>query len=513
LESVTRKLFVLGATSQYFAYFVGIATSVITVPVYLHFLGQDTYGLYVTLSSIVSYFILFDVGIGFSVPKYVAEYSAKDEKENLESMLSTFLLAYLIIFVLALVAGIAIAPGISKLLRMPDDLIQAGRLALIILAANFGILMVGGLYTSIFTGMRRVYIRNLFSVGQTVVIAVLSIIVLWLGGGMVGICIVMASVSLIQLAVAFLLVRRQYSDIRIKPRLAEWSMLREVAFPTLNYFIIQVISLVVLSTDNIVIGAFIGVGAVAPYSIAFRFCRYFTSAVGIPTTVLYPFFSDWYARGKLEELRRNHRRLMKLTTILAVLIAIFTVFFGPMIIKLWVGNENYVGNSTLYIFCIIIVTSLIVQVSATLLAGIGKHAPIAYLGLLEAAMNLVLSIIFVRYWGVFGVALATVIAGLPTNLWFAPWYTCRILEDSFLSLVVREIAPAIISGSLAIAVNFLLVTYVLPDRVPANVITGVFCCCLYLVVVRLFLKKEELMWLYGIVKSAFRMFKYSKESK
>ncbi len=197
---------------------------------------------------------------------------------------------------------------------------------------------------------------------------------------------------------------------------------------------------------------------------------------------------------------------------IAVLAAIFVLFFGPRIIRLWVGEENYVGDRVLYIFCAIMVTSLIVQVSATLLTGTGKHAPIAYLGLLEAALNLGLSIIFVRYWGVLGVAMGTILSGVPTNLWFSLWYACRVLEIKARHVVARCIAPAVLYGAAHTALYFLLVRLVFPDRTLLAVAAGALCCCSYLFSVSLFFRKEEYRWLWAIVRSGFAAFRGRRES-
>ena len=53
-----------------------------------------------------------------------------------------------------------------------------------------------------------------------------------------------------------------------------------------------------------------------------------------------------------------------------------------------------------------------------LLGGLGIHKRFAYMGLVEALLNLILSYTFYQYLDLTGIALGTLIAHLLTNGWF-----------------------------------------------------------------------------------------------
>ena len=57
-----------------------------------------------------------------------------------------------------------------------------------------------------------------------------------------------------------------------------------------------------------------------------------------------------------------------------------------------------------------------------------QHRTMAFVWLVEGLVNLILSIILLRSYGVIGVALGTMIPQLCTNLFFLPGHLCRLLR-------------------------------------------------------------------------------------
>src|SRR6187549_4061724 len=60
-------------------------------PFILHQLGPTTYGLWILIGSVVGYGALLDFGIASAVTKYVAEYRARGEVANAQSLVATTL--------------------------------------------------------------------------------------------------------------------------------------------------------------------------------------------------------------------------------------------------------------------------------------------------------------------------------------------------------------------------------------------------------------------------------------
>lgn len=77
------------------------------------------------------------------------------------------------------------------------------------------------------------------------------------------------------------------------------------------------------------------------------------------------------------------------------------------------------------------------------MANIG---PLAIAAICEGIINLVISLILVRYIGVIGVAIGTIIPNLVNNGIWMPLYISRVINIKLKTLILRSMAPGIVVG-------------------------------------------------------------------
>src|ERR1035437_1168138 len=68
---------------------ISVIVSFIYVPLLLNFLNSDRYGMWITITSVLAWFSLFDIGIGNSLKNKLAEAIASKNKKNFVEYLST----------------------------------------------------------------------------------------------------------------------------------------------------------------------------------------------------------------------------------------------------------------------------------------------------------------------------------------------------------------------------------------------------------------------------------------
>src|SRR5690349_3924103 len=101
--SMIRSRVLRNTASNYIGKVLTLGIFFFLTPFILHRLGPTTYGLWTLVGSIVGYGALLDFGIASAVTKYVAEYRARGEVTNAQSLVTTTLWLY------ALLGGAAIA--------------------------------------------------------------------------------------------------------------------------------------------------------------------------------------------------------------------------------------------------------------------------------------------------------------------------------------------------------------------------------------------------------------------
>ena len=64
---------------------IGILTSIVAYPVYLHFLGAELYGLWALLNIVIFFSSIGNIGVDEAIVKYVA---AEYEKKNIDAVIT-----------------------------------------------------------------------------------------------------------------------------------------------------------------------------------------------------------------------------------------------------------------------------------------------------------------------------------------------------------------------------------------------------------------------------------------
>ena len=75
------------------------------VPLLLHFIGKNEYGLYQLMGSFIAYFEVMDFGLSASVVRFYARYRAQGDTAGAENILAFALRGYAAITALLLAAG------------------------------------------------------------------------------------------------------------------------------------------------------------------------------------------------------------------------------------------------------------------------------------------------------------------------------------------------------------------------------------------------------------------------
>jgi O-antigen/teichoic acid export membrane protein len=188
--------------------------------------------------------------------------------------------------------------------------------------------------------------------------------------------------------------------------------------------------MIVFYSDNLVISSFIGVGAVATYSIAYKVIDTSQRIVWKIVDVLIPDIAGMHVRGEFAAMLSLHNRILLYTVLLFVPLGCFLYFWGLDLLGWWVGPENVLQKSVFNVFIAFMLIHSWVHVSAIFVAAIGIHKVPSYMALFEAFVNLLLSMVLARPYGVFGVAIATLAAHVATNAWFVTWWFYRYVSKN-----------------------------------------------------------------------------------
>lgn len=214
-----------------------------------------------------------------------------------------------------------------------------------------------------------------------------------------------------------------------------WNDVKPHIKPALDMFLISLGAFLVLNTDQYFIVQFLGTTALPDYAAAYRLVQVVFMFASTASAMCIPFIARRSAAGDSSGVHE----LLLINTTVGMLIQVGAVaviaVFGDYIIRIWLGENHFIGWGVLWVFCIM----LSLENHHVIFARFGLSATIdpswGKMSLLSGMINLVLTFVGVQHLGLLGVALSTLIAQLLTNNWYAVAKTLRIIKMDFLKYV------------------------------------------------------------------------------
>lgn len=406
-------------------------------PFIVHSLGTTGYGLWTLVLSLTGYFGLLDLGIRSSVGRFVARYLALDDDRSGNRILSTAFAILAFGGALALVATIVIVKFSFNSFHVEHQYQEAAKTALLIAGLTMACALPMGTFSSLLVAMERFDILSGITIIGELIRAGLIVAFLKSGHGLVAVALIALCMTIAQYSTMAIFAKALHRPLHISPALVDRAAFNELFGFGVYRFIWIVANQLIFYSDSVVIGIFLGAGAITYYAIAGTLINYGRVFVSLVTDTFYPAATRLDAKQDLQGLRE----LLIVGTNVALLVSLpvcigFT-FLGKQFITLWMGKTYASSAIFLVVLTIPQFTGLSQYVSALVLAGMAKHRVLAYLVLGEGFANLVLSIILVRKIGLVGVAWGTVIPDLICTGLVIPWYTLRILKLGAREYVTR----------------------------------------------------------------------------
>jgi len=180
--------------------------------------------------------------------------------------------------------------------------------------------------------------------------------------------------------------------------------------------------------DGMVIAANLSASAVTHYTVGYRLAEYATQLQWQATNILGPLFTRYHASGNAEELRNKVILMTKVNTLLATYCTWMLVLLGGTFIRIWMGPQYGDAYAVLCVVAVGLGAHLTFNPLSNAMFAIAKPRFIAQIDIVEAFVNLGLSLILVRYYGILGVAIGTTVPLLAFAIGARPPIACRQIQ-------------------------------------------------------------------------------------
>jgi O-antigen/teichoic acid export membrane protein len=433
-------------------------------PYILHCLGEVAVGVWMLAISAVAYLGLLDLGMQSSVLRFVSKGHTQKDHQGASEAISAAFWVRLQISAVALVLSVGLAFVFPYVFKVPAELASEARKAVLIIGLTTAVTMSVGVVGGVLSALNRYDLQNYVSLVQTTVRVIGVVTVLRRGQGIVAIAVCELIAAIIANILLVVIARRLYPELRIYLKVPKKETLKLIWTYSSYVFLTTVAVRLVYQTDNIVVGAFISAAAVTPYAYANTLCRYVDQLVGSMGTTFVPAASTYEAAGDSASLTKLYKHGTRATLAISLPILITLIFRGPTFIGLWMGPQySHNSGTVLIILCTAMIFSLANRTAAAIAFGIEKHKQGAIWAIGEGIANLVLSIVLVHWFGIYGVAIGTMVPSLFVQLVLWPGYTTKLVGLSYFEVVGKVWAPVFLSS-----IPFAIATYTVDALYPAR---------------------------------------------
>jgi len=183
--------------SSWFALGVNVLVGIFLSPYILHRLGDTAFGLWILIFSLTGYYGLFDLGIRSSIVRYVARFAATREQEELDRLVSTALASYSCIGMLTMLITLVVAWFVTAIFKIPLEFLTTARWLLLIVGAAVSLGFPFAVFSGILEGLQRFYLLNFTSISATLLRALLIVVALRDGRGLLTVALITVCMPLL----------------------------------------------------------------------------------------------------------------------------------------------------------------------------------------------------------------------------------------------------------------------------------------------------------------------------
>lgn len=399
---------------------LAIFASFLSMPLMIKYLGVEHYGVWSTLLSIVSWVVLFDIGIGNGLRNKISESLAKDNKQETHSYISTAYtiigaISVMLILIFLLASEYIPWQKVFNITSISNQELQTiVNITAIFLFLNFWISLIN----QVFNGLQKTslvvfnqFLSNSFSLSAVFILYTFyesSLIKLAFAYG-----ISLLASSLI-LSLWFYKKNREFI-----PKIKSFGLNYTKSITSLGFkfFIIQIAVIVIFTTDKILITQLFGPQYVASYDVVFKLFSVITIAHGILMAPLWSAYSDAYSRNDTQWIKKTIKNQLKIY-FLIILGTILLVFLAKPIIGLWIGKEFVVDNMLIVAMALFILVSTWNNIFGYVLGGLGYVRLGAYYTSITAILNIPISyyLSIVLDFGISGIIYGTIFSILISSI-------------------------------------------------------------------------------------------------
>lgn len=388
---------------------VSIVVSFLLVPLTLGYVDSELYGIWLTISSIVSWLHFLDIGFTNGLKNRLGESIAMNNWERGKALVSTtYSMMFFIFIPLCIILTICI-PLINwaGFLNVNPIYNEAIKDAMYVLVICFCLQMILNVLTAVIAAYQKVALSSSFTViGNILSLVIIFVLTKCCPPSLLALAFAISAMPVIVLLIAsFYFYSGRFKKVAPSVRTYNKKYIKDLFQLGARFFIIQIQMLVLYQSTNILISNVSGPEDVTCYNLAYKYIGIAMMVYTILLQPLWPAFTDAYAKKDFDWMKNIYRKMTKVFIICTFAIVLMVVL-SPIVYKIWIGDRAEVPIIMTIAVAMYVLIHSWDALQVNMINGTGKIKLQTYITLVGLAVHIPLSLFLSKFIGAIGVVLS-----------------------------------------------------------------------------------------------------------
>jgi O-antigen/teichoic acid export membrane protein len=381
---------------------VGVAV----MPIITSNMGAARFGLLGLTLALLEYSGLFDLGLGRATTKHVAEKLATGEDEISHLVIGSVMSQFAFGAVGGILFALAAPVLANYVFEIPPDMKAEAIGVFRVLGALVPATLLLVSLRGVLEAAHRFDLSNAVRIPSSLASFLIPAIASSNGYTLPAIMMMFFVARIFFCILSAIAVKRALPQLKLSLP-DDWSMLRPLLAFGGWMSVSNVISPLLVYLDRFMLGAFVGLSAVGYYTAPFDGVVRMLIVPASLVNALFPSVSAMHATGDRDGIKRVFSKAVRNMTLILAVPSLVLVLFGPMLLRLWLGDtfaEH--GGTAVRILAVGVLMNSLAHLPSSFIVAMGRPDVNAKFHMIELMIHVPLAWWLIHKFGVTGAAIA-----------------------------------------------------------------------------------------------------------
>lgn len=443
---------------------VSIVTQVLTViinfvvkTIFIKILGSEYLGINGLFSNIITMLSLADLGIGIAIPYSLYKPLADKDESKIKALMNYYAKIYNVIGIVVLALGLSLTPFLSYIIKdIPDNIPYLSLIyALFVIHSASSYFFVYKKF--LIDSDQKGYITSRIVFVFSTILSIVQVIILFTTKNYIFYLLSSVIMVIGQNIYISKKANQLYPFIKQKNKESlDTTDIKDIKKNVSALFIYKVGSVIVNGTDNIIISKFIGLVTVGIYSNYLLISNSITNVLNQIFNAITSSIGNLVVTTNKKRSESIYEKLNFFNFWLYAVVSICIMILINPFIKIWIGEKYLLSTIVVFLFSFKIYISGMQSVTTSFRNAYGLFYKARFRPVIMVVLNITISLLLVKPYGVAGVLLGTVISNLFTTAIMDPYVVYKYgFEKSSKNYFIKYTEYMILYVLLTLGLNYL----------------------------------------------------------